>query len=431
MRLAIGLITGFLLASGSSVALADVEREGGGDRRARLDAMERKPAPEGLWSHLTQWQGVENAFTEADLQGKVVVVVTWAKWYQPSLRALPILKDLQDRYGSKGLVTIAVHNPRGFSADDAQSRAPELKSWVAFDETSKFRDLLNVDQDPDFYVFDRAGQLRYADVANGSVEEAVKELVGESRAEAERLLERLAEEKRKRDEAFRATNAINQDVDFRVLPDVPVPPVPPEMWVGLQWPKLAVDPNNPTQPPQELAPTQVPVPPAAAMFPPIQPARANRAIVLYFWHPDHPRTHERVMTQMDRLYRAKGRDLIVIGVVSGFNQNNFGGQPDPNADPLRLQQTLLGMITTRRLQHWLTADLANTMLTAVRSDQFNNSSQTVGPYAAVISSDGNLRWRGDPTSSSFDAAVDLVLRIDPGIQMRREAEEEYIRANSP
>ncbi|MBX3364682.1 MAG: redoxin family protein [Phycisphaeraceae bacterium] len=410
------------------IAQADIEREGAGERRATLDAMERKPAPEGLWSHLTDWHGLEKPFTEADFAGKVVVVCTWARWYQPSVRALSILKDLQDQYGERGLVTIAVHNPRGFNAEEAARRAAELRSLVAFDHTGAFREMLHVDQDPDFYVFDRAGQLRYADITNAAVAPAVQELIGETRAQAERLTDRLEAERRQRDEAFRATDAINPEVDFRILPDLPFIPPAAEDWLNITWPRLPVDPNNPVVS-QQASPIAVPIPPAAGMFPPVQPSRAGRATVVYFWHPDHPRTYERVMSNMDRLYRARGRDLIVIGVVSSFSAQSGFGETDTSAETLRLGQTLMGMIQTRRLQHWLTADLANTMLSAVRGGQMSYQSQSPEAYAAVISSDGILRWHGNPLTSSFDAAVDQVLRVDPGIRARRAAEDEYIRTN--
>lgn len=38
------------------------------------------------------------------------------------------------------------------------------------------------------------------------------------------------------------------------------------------------------------------------------------------------------------------------------------------------------------------------------------------PHVVVLSSDGVVRWQGNPHGAAFQAAVDQILRVDPGLQ---------------
>jgi peroxiredoxin len=44
----------------------------------------------------------------ADFKGKPTLVVFWALWCPPCRREIPLLKDLQSRFGSKGLTILSV-----------------------------------------------------------------------------------------------------------------------------------------------------------------------------------------------------------------------------------------------------------------------------------------------------------------------------------
>ena len=415
------------LVMSAGLASGQVEREGDGTRRAELQAMERDVLPEGLWESLSSLSA-EDALSEEARAGKALLIVTWARWYPQSTKIMPVLEEIRAKHADTELLIIAVHHERGFDAADSASRAEKMGIITAHDTEGKFRELLKVDQDPDFYFVDRAGNLRYADVGNASVKEAADELVAESREDAESLNERLAERARRAEERRLATDGINEDVDLREIPDVSFTAPDAAAYESARWPRFPRDENSRTE--EEAPRIAVPVP-EQGWLPSQPPRRAGRAVVLYFWHPDVPVTHERIIPDMDRLQQAKGRDLQVFGVLSTFNDPSRSSETNSRfSDPARLGQIILNMVVQRDLKHWMTMDLSNGLLSLVRGDQFSSSSDGIQPFAAVISSDGILRWRGTAGSPAFKSAVETVLLVDPGVKARREAEDEYIRTQS-
>ncbi len=78
MRTVVTVALVALLAASSSVA-QDFQREGSGERRAALDAMEGK-APPAL--AVSQWMNTsrKGGLRLADLKGKVVLLDFWGTW---------------------------------------------------------------------------------------------------------------------------------------------------------------------------------------------------------------------------------------------------------------------------------------------------------------------------------------------------------------
>eukprot|EP01026_Neomeris_dumetosa_P041903 TRINITY_DN34785_c0_g1_i1.p1 TRINITY_DN34785_c0_g1~~TRINITY_DN34785_c0_g1_i1.p1 ORF type:complete len:231 (+),score=46.48 TRINITY_DN34785_c0_g1_i1:174-866(+) len=216
------LISAMACAVLAGSAGADVVREGAGERRAKLDAMELKAFDDGALKGLSDWS---SEVTKAQTSGKVVLLVTWASWYSPSQQVLPLAQQLSQKHSD--LVVIGVHHPKGFERAAAVAKSRGVSFPIAHDADGKLREALMVDQDPDFYVIDRAGQMRYADIATGSVTKAVEELIGESRQDASTLNDRLAAQRAAEEARFRATGKINQEVDLRSLPEIPFQPPSP------------------------------------------------------------------------------------------------------------------------------------------------------------------------------------------------------------
>ncbi|MEO1534837.1 MAG: TlpA disulfide reductase family protein, partial [Planctomycetota bacterium] len=190
--------TTFLAAVATLGAMAQtVVNEGTGDRRASLDAMIYSPAPTGMILQSDEWIG--SAPTLGDISGRPMLVFTWAEWYRPSHAVAMLANRLAGEF--EDLVVIGIHDDEGW--DEAQTFAERrrLSFPIVRDSDGSIRKELKVDQDPDVYVFDRAGQVRYADITTESVRAAIEEVAGEdtdaaaniemsraeSRADAERM----------------------------------------------------------------------------------------------------------------------------------------------------------------------------------------------------------------------------------------------------
>ena len=106
-----------LAAVGSALSFsvqADVLREGSGARRSELTKMELAPFPVAAWGGLTDWTGGV-APTSESMNGKPVLIVTWAGWYPVSVnQGLKPAQDMAAKYADKGLVVVGVHHDQGW-----------------------------------------------------------------------------------------------------------------------------------------------------------------------------------------------------------------------------------------------------------------------------------------------------------------------------
>jgi peroxiredoxin len=150
-------------------------REGEGDHRKQLDAMEGK-APPAL--QVKNWINGEE-MKLADLKGKVVLLDFWATWCGPCIAAIPHTNELATKHKDKGLVIIGVCHPRDVEKMAATVKEEGIKYTVAADPEGKTIAAFKVNGFPDYYLIDRSGNLRIADCKNASVDEAVEALLAE------------------------------------------------------------------------------------------------------------------------------------------------------------------------------------------------------------------------------------------------------------
>ena len=93
---------------------------------------------------------------------------------------MPGLKDLAARYKDQGLVLIGVHSANGGEQMAGFVEAQGIDYPVAIDRPGKLTvGAFAVDSFPDYYVVDRAGNLRVADLQNGALEATVQALLAE------------------------------------------------------------------------------------------------------------------------------------------------------------------------------------------------------------------------------------------------------------
>lgn len=139
------------------------------DRATQLDLLTR-PAPE---IDVAEWvQG--SPTTLAALRGRVVLIEFWARWCRPCVSMLPLLSDLQRRYGERGLTVLAL--TRYGTAEDgaAEDKAGERDLILALvaeqcaDVTvgvapdGRLQEMYGANRMPAMVLVDRAGKVQFA-----------------------------------------------------------------------------------------------------------------------------------------------------------------------------------------------------------------------------------------------------------------------------
>ena len=150
--------------------------EGDAKKRERLAGLEGSPPPTLA---VENWINSES-LTLQDLKGKVVLLDFWATWCGPCIRSIPHNNELQAKHAEAGLVVIGVCNTRGGENMAATAEKHGIEFPIAVDIEGKTDDAYRVNGYPDYYLIDRAGNLRIADCKNGSVDAAVEALLAES-----------------------------------------------------------------------------------------------------------------------------------------------------------------------------------------------------------------------------------------------------------
>jgi hypothetical protein len=92
---------------------------------------------------------------------------------------VPHLKELHSQYKDQGLVLIGVHTMKGGSKAHDYVKAKGIDYPVCVDSSGSTVRAFRANSFPDYYVIDRNGVLRYADLVNSHVDDVVKKLLAE------------------------------------------------------------------------------------------------------------------------------------------------------------------------------------------------------------------------------------------------------------
>jgi thiol-disulfide isomerase/thioredoxin len=174
-----GLILLALAVTGVGGAERDgFTREGKPKDRAFRDSLEGKPPPA---LQARDWVNTDGITPKvAAFKGKVVVINVWATWCGGCRRAVPEVKRLYGKYRDRGLVLLGIHTTRGGDKAAGFVRKKEIPWPVAVDDHDKtVASLGAVSGKPDYYLVDRKGVLRFADLEEFELERAVKMLLDE------------------------------------------------------------------------------------------------------------------------------------------------------------------------------------------------------------------------------------------------------------
>jgi thiol-disulfide isomerase/thioredoxin len=141
------------------------------------DELEGKSPPE---LQVTGWLNTDGKELKlAHLKGKVVVLDFWGVWCGPCRAAMPHLKELYEKHKDEGLEVIGVHTTMRGEDAAAFVEEQELPWPVAIDVEKKTVEAFRVDSFPDYYIIDRAGELRVADLANRELDRVIEILLKE------------------------------------------------------------------------------------------------------------------------------------------------------------------------------------------------------------------------------------------------------------
>lgn len=173
-RAILGALAGLVLASGFGVQ-DGFERERGGRTDEVKNAIEGKAPP----AFAGTWFNTRGPLDWDLLKGKVVLLDFWTHWCGPCRAATPHIKALASKFGPKGLVVIGVHSDPNREKMAEVAKELGMNYPLLFDGDKTVLNRFGADSFPDYYLVDRKGILRFADLANREVDRAVELLIAE------------------------------------------------------------------------------------------------------------------------------------------------------------------------------------------------------------------------------------------------------------
>jgi len=144
-------------------------------RNQALDAMETEAAPS---LDAESWLN-SSPLTWKKLEGKVVLLDFWGVWCGPCREAIPELTALHEKYKELGLVVIGVHTKEMAKRGKKFVESGAVTYAVLFDKDDKTAERFKIITYPSIYLIDHKGKLRFADIIDFDLNEAVEKLVGE------------------------------------------------------------------------------------------------------------------------------------------------------------------------------------------------------------------------------------------------------------
>lgn len=94
-----------------------------------------------------------------DLKGKVVLLDFWASWCGPCKESFPVMDELQEKYGSKGLMILAVNVDEKVAAMEDFLKDHPVKFTILHDATKKLVSTANIASMPTSFVIGKDGKV--------------------------------------------------------------------------------------------------------------------------------------------------------------------------------------------------------------------------------------------------------------------------------
>lgn len=369
-----------LLAMGPKIS-----REGDGPHREQMSALEAQPIPAEMieaLEGLTEWVN-EPVTSETLTAGGVVAIAFIDSGNGASMTMLNSMTRLQRKNSEKGLTVIAVHPASGWDTIEDLAENNRIRVPVVKDDGS-LAAALSVDNDPDVFLIDRAGLLRYADIHSRSVDIGIATLLRET---PERAAQNASKEAQIRRIAMEEDGPASERTGSTMGPSS----AEPAEYSDAAWPAYNRGNLNATNFQGKTLPVRL----GGEQWITPKQDLAGKVIVLDFWAVWCPPCR-RAMPGLDTLQKSNPDDLAILGV---------GGQSE-SIDTVRSY--------VAKSQH------SYGHMYDARQRIYKAMSIRAIPHVVLLSSDGVIRWQGNPLDSNFNKAVEQVLAVDPGISRNQD-----------
>ena len=124
-------------------------------------------------------------FDLAAFRGQVVYLDFWASWCAPCRKSFPWMRGMQERYGNRGFVVVAVNLDRDPKAAQEFLEKNAAPFRVIYDSTGTLAKAYKVAAMPSSYIYDRSGRQRasqqgFKDSDRNVLEAQILDLLAES-----------------------------------------------------------------------------------------------------------------------------------------------------------------------------------------------------------------------------------------------------------
>lgn len=373
--LTVGVLLGAGMGAFESNALQRgprVMREGDSVHRQAMQELETKPFDTELFAGLDSWTSGQ-ALDAQSIEGKVVLFSLVSVNDKKSMMMLSSLARMNRQFGERGLVTLAVHPEDGWDLLQEKIDAGRVKVQVAKDIGGAFAEAIGADDYPDLFLIDRAGQLRYADIEKKSLKGAVAGLLKETPEEA---IANGVIQAQQAEAAAQAEELAEKADEKHVLTAAD--------YAKANWPSF----NKGTIKAKNMQGMRLPVNLGNEKWLTEKVETQGKVLVLDFWA-TWCGPCRRASPILDQLQQDHKDQLAVLAI---------SGQHDPEQDVRKYVAS-----TKHSYSHLYDGQQSIYRKMEIRAI----------PHTLILSTDGIIRWQGNPLNPGFKAALEKVIEVDP------------------
>jgi len=347
----------------ASASAPEIKREVSATR-VTLDQLETSPFDQSAVAALADWTH-PGTLSKSNTQGKVVIIAMISTSEPKSYMTLSKLSRMQRDYEKTGIVIAAIHPDAGWDQIKEKIDAGRITVPIARDEGGTFAAAMHTDDYPDIYIIDRAGNLRFADLDDRSLKHAVKLLANETPETA-------------------MANASLQAQGIAPEPEQKtVDAIDPKAYDNAPWPEH----NGQSLSAKNFQGKPLPVPMGNEEWVYNERDLSGKVLVLDFWA-TWCGPCIRAMPMLHDLQDSYEGRLEIVGIGGSEEKEKF-----------------VRYVMKKKGNYAQMFDEKQTI---------NNALEIKGiPHVLILSTDGVIRWQGNPHNPDFKTAVAMTIAADP------------------